>query len=222
MAIHFTAAKCPECGANLSIEEGRTKVFCSYCGAKIIITNDNELFVHHIDETKIRQTEIERKAMLAQMKIEERKKAAENRILVLKLIVTILIAAGVLAVTVLCAVKNEDSTDAVLMIVPCYLIGLIVLVVLWVGDSESGEQERRVRVPDGINGYDSKDYGTVSALFRRAGFKNVECEPLNDLFLGLFSKPGRVESITIDGEEITEGGREFDADAKVVIYYHSF
>ena len=37
MAVKFTSVKCPECGANLPIEEGREKMFCSYCGTQIIM-----------------------------------------------------------------------------------------------------------------------------------------------------------------------------------------
>ena len=32
--------KCPECRANIEIEEGRTSCFCSYCGCKIIIDDE--------------------------------------------------------------------------------------------------------------------------------------------------------------------------------------
>ena len=39
MALKFNSIKCPECGANLPIEEGRDTLFCSYCGNKIIVTN---------------------------------------------------------------------------------------------------------------------------------------------------------------------------------------
>ena len=40
MAVKFTSVKCPECGANLPIEEGRERIFCSYCGTQIIMTNE--------------------------------------------------------------------------------------------------------------------------------------------------------------------------------------
>ena len=42
MAVKFTSVKCPDCGAVLPIEEGRNQVFCSYCGSKIIMTNEED------------------------------------------------------------------------------------------------------------------------------------------------------------------------------------
>lgn len=40
--MKLLALKCPECMANLKIEEGRTSCFCEYCGCKIIIDDENE------------------------------------------------------------------------------------------------------------------------------------------------------------------------------------
>lgn len=41
--------KCPQCGAMLNIEEGRNQAFCTYCGAKLYIDNNNELKLPIID-----------------------------------------------------------------------------------------------------------------------------------------------------------------------------
>lgn len=35
--METTAIKCPSCGANLNIEAGREKVFCSYCGNQVML-----------------------------------------------------------------------------------------------------------------------------------------------------------------------------------------
>ena len=54
--------KCPECGASLSIEEGRTQCFCQYCGTKIMLDDERSYTktIHTIDDAKIRQAEINR------------------------------------------------------------------------------------------------------------------------------------------------------------------
>lgn len=36
------SVKCPDCGQTLSIEENSTQAFCTYCGAKVLISNENE------------------------------------------------------------------------------------------------------------------------------------------------------------------------------------
>ena len=31
------SVKCPDCGAALELEEGRTVYYCQYCGAKVLL-----------------------------------------------------------------------------------------------------------------------------------------------------------------------------------------
>lgn len=72
MAVKFNAVKCPECGANLPIEEGRERIFCSYCGTQILMTNENEQTIRHVDEASIRKTEAEEMLRLKELELEEK------------------------------------------------------------------------------------------------------------------------------------------------------
>lgn len=38
--MEIIAYKCPQCGANLEIEQGRKEVFCSFCGTKLFIDDE--------------------------------------------------------------------------------------------------------------------------------------------------------------------------------------
>lgn len=64
MAVKFIAIKCPECGTSLDIEEDRKTMYCSYCGHKIMMVDENEhrytVTHHYVDDAKIR--EVDRKA----------------------------------------------------------------------------------------------------------------------------------------------------------------
>lgn len=40
--MQLCVLKCPECGANLEIEEGRTFCYCQYCGCKIMLDDEKE------------------------------------------------------------------------------------------------------------------------------------------------------------------------------------
>ena len=77
MAISFIKLECPKCGANLSVEEGHKQFFCSYCGAKILLDNDNEFVIRHIDEADVKRVEYERVVKLRELDIEQQ--AAEER-----------------------------------------------------------------------------------------------------------------------------------------------
>ena len=35
--MKIIACKCPQCGANLEIEQGKKEVYCSFCGTKLFI-----------------------------------------------------------------------------------------------------------------------------------------------------------------------------------------
>ena len=48
MAIQFVTIRCPECGADQQLEDNRYSAYCTYCGAKIMISNANEQFLRAI------------------------------------------------------------------------------------------------------------------------------------------------------------------------------
>ena len=75
MGVEFISVKCPECGANLNIEGDREQAFCTYCGARILLHNENERVYRHIDEAGIRQAE----ARMREVELAERKYADTKR-----------------------------------------------------------------------------------------------------------------------------------------------
>lgn len=76
MGLSINVMKCPECGAELEYEEEREKMFCSFCGAPIVIKNDNEYVTRHVDNAKVLQAENERLRILSQL---EKEKQEEQR-----------------------------------------------------------------------------------------------------------------------------------------------
>lgn len=216
MAIRFVSIKCPECGASLDVEEGRQQIFCSYCGTKVMVQNDNEYIYRHIDEASIKQAEADKIVQLRKLEIIERKRAEAAKVKRVKIIVSILV--GILGIGLMIAGAGMGG-----------LVGLLVLegvMFIWILSDKDKEDDEldfgdKVKVPSGISGYESKSYSAIEAMFVSAGFTNVRCVPLNDLTMGLLKKPGMVQSITIRGKEITSGGKKFSPDAPVVISYHS-
>ena len=39
--------KCPECRANLEIEDDRTSCYCQYCGCKIILDSEKQEYTYN-------------------------------------------------------------------------------------------------------------------------------------------------------------------------------
>lgn len=58
--ITFIPVRCPNCNAQMSIENYRTEVFCSYCGTRLLIHNPNERVVRTIDEARLKEAEAHR------------------------------------------------------------------------------------------------------------------------------------------------------------------
>ena len=72
MTVSVIPVICPQCGANLNIENGREYAFCSYCGAKILINNDNVHVYRTVDEASIMKAETDRIVRLRELELKEK------------------------------------------------------------------------------------------------------------------------------------------------------
>ena len=77
------------------------------------------------------------------------------------------------------------------------------------------------KIPSGIA--NESNYAVVESRFLQAGFVNVRTVPLKDLTLGIRVRAGTVETITIDGKDISSYTfkRRFDCHVPILITYHS-
>ena len=70
--IKIVSLKCPECGANLQIEEERKQCFCQYCGMKIRLDDGSRTYTHvYIDKTREKELEFEEKKLAIELKREK-------------------------------------------------------------------------------------------------------------------------------------------------------
>ena len=219
MAIKLVTLKCPECGALLKVEEDRKQVFCSYCGAKIILDNDNEYISRKVDDAEIKHAETERMVELKKLEIAEKTIKERQKRHSLKVFISIIL--GIFSIVSLSS--NDDITFG------RSLVACLILLCMWVGelsgDTNHVDEDKtgiEVKVPKTIAGFQREHFVAIEKIFKDAGFTNVKCEPLGDLTTGLLVKPNTVESITINGYYIYSGGKEYLSDAPVIIYYHSF
>ena len=65
---------CPNCSASLQIESNRQEAFCTYCGAKFAISNDNEHIVRTIDEAAIAKANADKEIELRRLELEREEK----------------------------------------------------------------------------------------------------------------------------------------------------
>lgn len=217
MAIKFVSVKCPECGAMLDVEEGRQQLFCSYCGAKVMIQNDNEYIYRHIDEASIKQTEADAMLRMKELELEakEEERSRKGR----------RIAYTIALVFVVIGFITWSSSS----LVSLYLIlaGAAIAEFTFVGDM--GKKKKRhiissseVQISEKMTDYNKKNHAALLALYRAAGFTNITEVPLGDLNIFTAQKNGQVESITINGDSDFDEGDVFPKSAIVTITYHSF
>lgn len=228
MAVKMVSVKCPECGASLNIEENREKAFCTYCGAQILLYNENEHIYRHVDEAEVTSAETDRIIRLKQIEIMEKdlKKREEIRSWKFKIgMSTAIIGFLLIPIGYFAGHFSGDSNS------PLFYLSWLGIIIFYIGyrtlknlseeDDVSSYFSEKVKVPSNIIDYNSKSYKAVETMFLSAGFTNVKCIALNDLRIGVLHKPGMVESITINGQRVISGGKSYPKDAPVIISYHS-
>ena len=217
MAYSLMSVKCPDCGKTLSIESDRTQAFCTYCGAKVLISNENEFVFRQVDEAGIQQAETDRMVKLRQLRMDEKEQEGRKYLIIVWIVITVILAViGIVGLS-----SNNDSLGLCLLLSMCVGMwgGLILLT--------QKKKKRRVAgsdeavITNAMEHHSEKHYSAVTALFSAGGFRNVTAVPLRDLSILSFGKDGKVEDVTIDGESNFEEGDVFSRNAKVIITYHS-
>lgn len=219
MSLEFISVKCPECHAALQIEEGRQQAFCSYCGTKIIIHNNNEHIYRTINEAEVKQAETDRLIKLQQLKMEEKEGERRKYLVIAWLVATaLLIVVGIIG-----AAADKDADWGYVC------LGLGINVGGWGALFLLVNKKKRTRIVasnevliTSAMAFCSEDnFNSAVALFRSAGFQNVLTIPLNDLNFFTQRKNGQVDNVTINGDSSFEEGDVFPKTAQVIITYHS-
>lgn len=224
MAISLTSVKCPECGAQLSIEENRKQAFCSYCGSKIIVSNENEYVYRHVDEEGIKRAETEQMVRMKELEIAEKSSLNKKILTIFWLIVSvILLTIGIIMITGVFGMVAADIGILIILLAIGAVTGGYYLIFRVIPNNESDKATLKnggIRFPRKLEPFDEKNYELLKDAIQTAGFQKVVCVNLHDLKIGLLKRAGTVESVFVNGEEITTGGKIYMPDASIRITYH--
>ncbi len=228
MAYKLISVKCPDCGQTLSIEENRTQAFCTYCGAKVLISNENEYVFRQVDEADIKKAETERIIRLREMELAEKNSSLRKVLTIIWLILSLILIT--IAVILMLSPGNDSmpgwAGGFLFLFYACAPIigGGGYLVFKWLPEKENEkiiEKQGGIRFPGELAPFSDKKYFPVEDTLRSAGFTNVTCVNLHDLnmFTALVSSD-KIDKITINGKAITSGGKVYMPDVPIVITYH--
>ena len=214
MGTKLVSMKCPECNAALNVEEGRKQIFCSYCGTKIIIDNDNEYVYRHIDEAKIKRVETEQLLRLREMELEEKERDRSRKSKRISYIV-----AGVLFLVGLLTFTIVPGFVGLFMVIA----GALIAEFTFLGGQKNKRviRSNEVQITEEMCDCEGKNYNSAVALYQAMGFINVKAIPLCDLNFLTSRKNGRVDEITINGNDDFDEGDIFLKTDRVTITYHS-
>jgi len=227
MAVKLISVHCPDCGHSLDIEEGRTKVFCSYCGAQILMSNENEYIVRHVDEAGVKQAETERLVRLKELEIVEKQTARSSWLRRVLFFIWLTLVVVFLVVTIrmlLDPVKLFDGIAMLIMVTgPLILAGACAFRATGRSRQAPNVPARTVRLPDSLHPLRERRYRAVCEALAAAGFENISCVCLHDLDKNSRRAPAltdRVASLTVNGRRVTKTGGLYPRDAAIIVMYH--
>ena len=77
-----------------------------------------------------------------------------------------------------------------------------------------------IRYQKKLEPFNEQDFHHMSKVLESSGFNNVECINKHDVILGIFAKADQVETVSVDGKEITSGGKIYLPDTPITITNH--
>lgn len=185
---------CQNCGANLDVKDNIA--FCSYCGAKLVIDDENRTTTHTYnynythtkrDEARIRENERKERVRLQELEYEERRDKRDNMI------------------GLICGLG-----------IPLFVI---LAILLGFGINKWTSRAQGKICAGYYDDYIGENYEAVVEQFEEMGFTNIVTIDLGDAGL-TFWNDGKVKSISINGNDSFESINYFHSDDKVIIKYH--
>ena len=221
--------ECPGCGASLELkEDNRDFAFCEYCGAKI--TLDDYRSIHRIvDEAQLKHEETQQMIKLKQFEVLNEYKEQEKKKKTLGIKIFLSCLALSLLFLILGSVNSYFFIFSSLLFIITLLGGLMTFFPL---NSNTDDRvldamiemnmENKIRVPSGVFSLNT-NYEAAKTMLEQAGFSNIKCIALNDLKTNIFTTPDTIQSITINGKNISSEptNKLYDHFSPVIIQYHS-
>ena len=221
MAYKLISVKCPNCGHDLSIEENRTQAYCSYCGGKILISNENEYVVRKVDEAAIKQAEADREVRLRELDIREQQEKHGRGLRSGLTVVWVILSIVLIGIGL--AAGFAGGMVILFYVAAPIIIGGAYLIFKLLPDKETDKITKMkggIRFPSDLKPFHEKKYQFAAEALRAAGFTNVTCISLHDRnVLTALVNSDKIDKITVNGQRIITGGRVYMPDVPMITYH---
>ena len=205
--------KCPNCGADIQLQEGNAVSFCPECGKKLISKKKKES--NSKAEILKSRLSLEKEKMETEKDIElERIQSAENvkqKELDLKR-------------ERLRHVESEKKRRFIVTLIIAFVAvigGVIIIPRVGHSFNKMVESENnKIRVPASAKKYRGENYKEVVKELTDAGFENIEAEPVKSKVKGRLRK-NKIKSISIAGIDDFDEDTRFDKTDQIRIFYHT-
>lgn len=102
-----------------------------------------------------------------------------------------------------------------------YLALFTSVILIACGNSSKSTDTNKIAIPVSSSPEEA-NYQSIQKQLEDAGFENVTTHGIEDLVIGIFTKDGEVEKITVKGIDSFSKGDLFEKDVPITIHYHTF
>lgn len=183
--------KCPNCGATL--EYDKKTMYCAYCGEKMLL--DDEAKNINFTYSKFDEARIKENETKERVRLKELENQEKEKV-------------------------RKHITKVGAMIAEAVFTLILVGMFLFDFGIEKPDVDI-IKIPSSSKEYKGDNYEQVLRELKDIGFTDIEVIMQEDLVLGLFTKDGSIERISIGGDHDFRAGDIFLKDEHVIITYHT-
>lgn len=190
---------CAHCGGTMTIDKDSSVLMCPYCGSKELIRENDNVKIAKIKNDTQKEIEIKK------MEYEERERERRYK------------------------EKEMESEGELLKIFMYFFVPIIFIVLIFAlihSTKNSNDEETQPTDPNmaavsmSSSSFCYENYQSAMNSLKKSGFTNITCEPVYDIYFGVFSSEGEVSKIKINGITEFDKNETFPKDAEIIITYH--
>lgn len=127
-----TPLTCPKCGGAIQPPPGQNQCFCMYCGTPLHVDDGSQTLIYRkVDETRIREAEIDERLELARMELDEKRRPGRMKLTAFLAV----IGAAMIIIGVFLGHASNDENSPWFMVAMLGMFPPMSIPFIWPGNS---------------------------------------------------------------------------------------